>query len=72
MESVAELAMERPDAKPVPKIEMSEPGAMVVVLPNPAAFSIPPCPTTGGWDDATEPSVAMQTSSDIIRGPMIQ
>jgi hypothetical protein len=42
VESVAELAIARPEAKLVPKIEMSEPAAIVVVLPNPAAFSIPP------------------------------
>jgi hypothetical protein len=71
VESVAELASERPEAKFVPKIENREPGAIVVVLPNPAALPIPPCPTTGIWDDAIELSVKMQTNSDIIRGPMI-
>src|SRR5438309_662439 len=42
VESVVELATDKPEDRPFPKIDISEPGAIDLLLPRPAALTTPP------------------------------
>src|SRR3954447_5650826 len=52
VERGTEPAMARVEAKPVPKMEIRDPGAIVVLWPRPAAFTTPPCSIIDVWAKA--------------------
>src|SRR6266566_4152859 len=67
VESVAELATDSPDDRSVPKIDISEPGAIDVLPPRPAALTTPPGVMVGVWPIISGPKMNKQLTSFDIR-----